>query len=180
MSPPTTLFNLDPSRRGMVVFPATETFHLYLIGTGGTGSHLALALARLAWHARHFNKTVHLTFVDPDVVEEKNVGRQLFCPAEIGYSKAETLAMRFNAAFGLDIEAIPTTLLPSTFDPAGSYPPHDGYRHQSLIIGAVDNHIARRAIAATATAHRAWWLDMGNEQFSGHPASCYTGCLRIL
>jgi PRTRC genetic system ThiF family protein len=158
---------LDISRRGTVLLPPADTFHLYLIGTGGTGSHLALALARLAWHAKRFNKTVNLTFVDPDTVEEKNVGRQLFCPAEIGSFKAETLAMRFNAAFGLDIHAIPTPLLPTTLNPRDLHAPHDGYRHQTLFIGAVDNHLARQAISRIATQQRAWWLDMGNENHSG-------------
>lgn len=162
---PTLTF--DISRRGVVVLPPAETFHLYLIGTGGTGSHLALALARLAWHAKRFGKTVHLTFVDPDTVEDKNVGRQLFCPAEIGSFKAETLATRFNAAFGLDIHTVTTPLLPTTINPRDLRPPHDGYRHHTLFIGAVDNHLARRAIATIATQHHAWWLDMGNELYSG-------------
>jgi PRTRC genetic system ThiF family protein len=158
---------LDRSRRGTVLLPPADTFYLYLIGTGGTGSHLALALARLAWHAKRLGKNVNLTFVDPDTVEEKNVGRQLFCPAEIGYAKAETLAMRLNAAFGLAIHAIPTALLPATLPAQGYTTEPNGYRHHSLFIGAVDNHLARRAIARVATDQRAWWLDLGNETHSG-------------
>lgn len=163
---PDVPFALDASRRGAVLLPPTDTFQLYLIGTGGTGSHLALALARLAWHAKQFNKTATLTFVDPDRVEEKNIGRQLFCPAEVGQYKAETLAMRFNAAFGLDIQAVPTALTLKTLEPESGYP-GPGYRHNSLVIGAVDNHLARRVMAEVAARHRCWWLDMGNEQVSG-------------
>lgn len=100
-------FGVDTSRRGQVRLSPTDEVWIYLIGTGGTGSYLAMALARLAYHARTKGIQVHLTFVDPDRVESKNVGRQLFCPAEVGQFKAETLALRFNAAFGLSIRAVP-------------------------------------------------------------------------
>lgn len=157
---------LDPTRRGKVLLPPSDTFQIFLVGTGGTGSHLALALARLAWHARQVNKTVNLTFVDPDIVEAKNVGRQLFAPAEIGAFKAETLALRLNAAFGLDIHVIAEPLTP-TLLPLDAHYYGNRYRHETLVIGAVDNHLARQAIATTVTQHRTWWLDMGNEQYSG-------------
>ena len=77
-----------------------------LAGCGGTGSFLALHLARLAYHARErHGLDVRLAFVDPDVVEEKNVGRQNFCPAEVGQPKAQRLMARYNRAFGLSIRA---------------------------------------------------------------------------
>ena len=78
-----------------------------LVGCGGTGSHIAQALARIAAHTRHGREQLRLVFLDGDHVEEKNVGRQLFGPGDVGQNKAIALAARFNHLFGLAIEAIP-------------------------------------------------------------------------
>lgn len=151
----------DTSRRGRVQLPPTDEVRLYLIGTGGTGSHLAHSLARLAYHARTKGIRVRLTLVDPDRVEAKNVGRQLFCPAEIGQFKAETLALRLNAALGLAIRAVPRPIQALCLDlPSG--PPDT-----VLVMGAVDNHPARQAIDEWVRRHRVWWCDSGNEAVAG-------------
>ncbi len=157
-----TSFQMDTSRRGQVQLPPTDEISIYLVGTGGTGSFLAQSLARLAWHARTRGVQVELTFVDPDRVEEKNVGRQLFCPAEIGQYKAETLAIRFNAAFGLRIRAVPhpVATLAREF-------PKQQCQDTVLVMGAVDNHLARRDIHRLVSEGRDWWCDAGNEQVAG-------------
>jgi PRTRC genetic system ThiF family protein len=149
----------DTSRRGQVRLPAADQLWVYLVGTGGTGSHLALALARLVWHARTRGIQVHLTLVDPDRVEAKNVGRQLFCPAEVGQNKAETLALRFNAAFGLSIRAVSRPVADLTLERKRS--------DQLLVLGAVDNHPARQDIHKLVTYYHAWWCDAGNEAVAG-------------
>lgn len=129
--------------------------HLYLrrivvVGLGGTGSHLARNLARLLVHRRQNRQSVpELVFVDPDVVEEKNIGRQLFSPTELHQPKAVALARRYNYAFGLEIQAI--------------CEPLDAKKHigqNALICGCVDNHHARREILR-AEGHT--WIDAGNE-----------------
>ena len=155
-------FQMDTSRRGQVRLPPTNEVWVYLIGTGGTGSYLAQSLARLAWHARTRGIQVHLTFIDPDQVEEKNVGRQLFCLPEVGLSKAETLAARFNAAFGLRIRAIPCPVAEASLES-----PYGSRTDQRLILGAVDNHLARHYIHHLVTRWRAWWCDAGNEAVAG-------------
>ena len=45
-------------------------------------------------------------FVDPDFVERKNIPRQNFCDAEVGYPKAQTLAARYGLAWGVEIRAV--------------------------------------------------------------------------
>ncbi len=149
-----------------VLLPPTLVIHILLVGVGGTGSWLALSLGRLAYHARQKGISFHLTFVDPDRVEMKNVGRQAFCPTEMGLNKAETMAWRLNLALGLDISARATPFtakLGQTWHiphaPVGSH----------LVIGAVDNHLARRAIAQLVTdlRGRVWWLDCGNARSNG-------------
>jgi PRTRC genetic system ThiF family protein len=155
-----TLLSLDTSRCGQVRLPPTDEVWVYLVGTGGTGSYLVLALARLAWYARAKGIQMHLTFVDPDRVETKNVGRQLFCPAEVGQFKAETLALRFNAAFGLAIRAVPRPVEALSMEP-------NAHAGQRLVLGAVDNHLARQDIHRLVSHHRAWWCDTGNEAMAG-------------
>jgi PRTRC genetic system ThiF family protein len=154
-------FPIDASRRGQVQLAPTKDVWVYLVGTGGTGSYLAQSLARLAWHARTKGIQVNLTFIDPDRVAQKNVGRQLFCPAEVGMYKAETLALRFNAALGLAIRAVPNAVQALSFNPPTNTP------DRVLVMGAVDNHLARQALSELAHKYRVWWCDGGNEAMAG-------------
>lgn len=144
-----------------VLFPHTGQVHLILVGVGGTGSHIAVSLARLAVHARRRGVAVKLTFVDPDIVDEVIIGRQNFCFAELSQNKAATMALRLNAAFGLAIEAIPE-LFRADMTPTGA-------AGEVLLIGAVDNEQARQEIAQAVEQRngRLWWLDSGNAKFNG-------------
>ncbi|MBN2003946.1 MAG: PRTRC system ThiF family protein [Anaerolineae bacterium] len=130
-----------------------------LVGCGGTGSFLALHLARIAYHLQERGQRVRLAFVDMDRVEPQNIGRQNFAPAEIEQFKAQTLMLRFNRAFGLDIEAHNA--------PFGSYA--HNFKRVELVIGAVDNAAARRSLAEVMAKNLgdSWWLDCGNHEHSG-------------
>ena len=163
------ILTIEPTYR--VVLGDVSRFRIMVVGAGGTGSTLALFLAGLAFHARQKGIQVELTLVDHDVVELKNCGRQAVSlqAAQVGgVPKVADLALRLNAAYGLDIEAWPvkyeTGLARDWFhrDTNGSAPAR-------LIIGCVDNHLARQEIAMTITAFdgRIWAIDSGNEQHSG-------------
>ncbi len=143
-------------RRYPLMVGEPDAFDIVLVGCGGTGSFLAQDLARLAYHARAQEIEVNLTFVDFDKVELKNVGRQNFSPLEVGRYKAETLATRFNQAFGLAIRYVNTRFHPQLLS--------SGNRKFKLVVGAVDNAFARRDIAEGVEGHygRVWWLDSGN------------------
>ncbi len=143
----------------MITFePRFAINRLVIVGLGGTGSALARSVARIAFDMRRSNLfTPSIFFCDPDNVEDSNVGRQAgFAPADVGQSKAALLARRFNLALGLDITAIP-----EPFDPD-----RHAERHSTLLVGCVDNHLARRALAQTNTG-RTLWLDAGNRYESG-------------
>jgi PRTRC genetic system ThiF family protein len=139
--------------------------HLWLVGCGGTGSYVAESLARLAYVFKQVGKNVNITFVDPDIVEGTNLGRQRFCQSELGLNKATTLALRYNLTWGLEISAIP-----DYFDPklVKSY-----WNDLVIIIGCVDNSVARRSLGKTlennrhAEIPRIWYLDAGNNFDSG-------------
>jgi len=125
-----------------------------LVGLGGTGSQVARTLCRIVFDLRRRgHHTPSIKFVDPDCVEPKNVGRQMFTEADIGRNKATTLARRFNLAMGLNIVAYP-----ELFD-AEKHAGHYG----RLLVGCVDNHLARLELSKV----RALWLDCGNDRASG-------------
>jgi PRTRC genetic system ThiF family protein len=146
-----------------VVFDRPTEVLITLVGVGGTGSALAIDLARLAYHCREKGTPVYLQLVDPDTVEAKNVGRQQFAPFEIGRNKAESMAKRLNLWLGLDVLAAPASFSPETPVP----PVHSGVRR--IIVGAVDNPEARAAIAARIKEAKGgvWWVDAGNGEFTG-------------
>ena len=126
-----------------------------LCGCGGTGSWLAPHIARLVRVI--LDKTgrrVPVVFCDPDVVETRNCYRQNFGFAEVGWNKAEALAFRLNAAWGLDIEAFtgPVKDLP--------------YRRNRIFVGCVDKAEGRRQIAGKLDS-ASWWLDCGNSRDCG-------------
>ena len=125
-----------------------------LVGTGGTGSQVARTLCRIVYDLkRRGHHTPTLKFVDPDTVEPKNVGRQMFTESDIGKPKATTLAARFNLAMGLGIVAYAE---PFDADKHAS-------RYGSLVVGCVDNHLARREINKVIGL----WLDTGNDKTNG-------------
>ncbi len=84
-----------------IVLPAYEHIEFYLVGCGGTGSWLAPSLCRIARYLTQRGKNTTLIFIDPDLVEEKNVLRQNFCDAEVRLNKAQTLALRYSLSWGV-------------------------------------------------------------------------------
>jgi PRTRC genetic system ThiF family protein len=157
-------FFLPPAQRTTVV----------LVGCGGTGSWLAPALARLARIGQETGKSISLVFVDPDVVEEKNIYRQNFCRAEIGANKAQALAARYAMAWGVEIGSAA-----ARFGEMQESIERSAYEGVTVICGCVDGAGGRKEIAAFAES---WsrgtrvWVDSGNEQTSGQVlAGCSDG-----
>jgi PRTRC genetic system ThiF family protein len=120
--------------------PNTHIQTIVIVGCGGTGAQVARIVARIVYDMRRARlHTPSILLVDPDSVEEKNVGRQLFTPADaaLGLPKVEVVGRRLNMALGLDI-----AWSVESFD-AGKH----GNRYGSqLVIGCVDNHLARREL----------------------------------
>ena len=153
-----------------LLLPADVPICIALVGCGGTGSHLALALARLASHVAQTAGAPQLSlcFIDGDTVDARNVGRQLFSPAEVGLSKAVTLADRLNTALGLRIAAIPEMATVDLLNHTPVVPPAAAI---GVLVGAVDGVEGRQALHAALTAGRwRFWLDCGNHEASGQVA----------
>lgn len=130
---------------------------IILVGCGGTGSELAKILCRTLYHMREARLDIpkKIIFVDPDTIEEKNVGRQMFAPQDIGRYKAEVLATRFNAVFGFDIQ-----FKSEPFQQATEY----GHYAHTIILGAVDGHVGRQSMSR---AEGAILIDSGNHKTAG-------------
>jgi len=166
------LLTIDPIIP-FVVRPGPMT--VALCGCGGTGSHIAQALARIARHWRDGGGApLRLLFIDGDTVEEKNVGRQLFAPADVGKNKAQILAARFSALFGLAIDAVAEMATVDRLASLGGLTRRYGGKNDSvgILVGAVDNAVARKSLHGALHQQKCWhlWLDCGNHEEAGQVA----------
>jgi len=135
------------------------TWSIFLVGCGGTGSFIAHALAQAKASKMGFSEKIdRIVFIDPDDVEERNIGRQNFAPADICYNKAQTLAFRYNLAFGLNIEWI------GDFFKKDMLPKRETSQSRTMVIGGVDTGKARRDIKhiIKEREENIVWMDCGN------------------
>jgi hypothetical protein len=128
-----------------------QSLKVCVVGCGGTGGFVAESLCRL------LPTDDVLLLVDHDHVEEHNLVRQNFYKNERGMFKSEALAQRLSAKFCRSI-----TYLTSPISMLETLP--------EIIIGCVDNGIARRDIAdkiikkcnPPISLYRGWYIDAGN------------------
>lgn len=156
-----------------------KAVEFWLVGAGGTGSFMAMNLARLAFELKTLGKQAKIVIVDPDNVEEGNIPRSNFCFAEIGLNKAETVAGRITRAWGIEVGFIR-----EGFRPALLNSKNDDWSVQTsnsnkltILVGCVDNYLARIQMHEALKLNneksydgycpRLWWLDGGNGRDSG-------------
>lgn len=150
---------------------ATNFKEVHIVGCGGTGSRLVPLVAQfMASMPDKETRTLYL--YDFDVVESKNLARQNFVSIDVGRKKADVLAARYQAAYGINI-------IPSSVDPTITQPnqyvmigrvrtPQSG----ALIILALDSNKARYAYLRHLNNLRTGWpgmfvIDAGNEDTFG-------------
>jgi PRTRC genetic system ThiF family protein len=162
----------EPALEIASAIPFTVPNHpavIALVGCGGTGGYALTHIAQLAYHMRALGlPDTQIIAIDGDMVEEKNILRQNFYVRDIGRNKAEVLAFRASADFGLAIEAIPTFATAALLERLG----RDLLEAETIgiLVGAVDNAAARRAIHdALSEKNSRWsiWIDAGNEEHAG-------------
>ena len=166
-SPP--LLNLGYHDAATVVTREHLRTQIIVAGCGGIGAYVVQHVGRLMCTIYDDQKGVNLTLVDPDVVEEKNLGRQLFCEAEVGEPKAVALARRYGQAWGLNTSAYvgefdEKLILRDVVDLV-------------VLVGCVDNARARATLhealgnnperTTPHTLPTIWWLDCGNLKDTG-------------
>jgi tRNA A37 threonylcarbamoyladenosine dehydratase len=100
--------------------------HVYLkrisiVGVGGTGAQVARIVGRILYDMKQRRQHVpQLLLVDPDLIEAKNVGRQLFSHAQIGIPKAQAVSTMLNLALGLNSQYMVKLIDAKDFDRFGS------------------------------------------------------------
>ena len=154
-------------------FSLDKPVQILMLGAGGTGGHIAPHLYRLLYT---LDRPVKIIIANGDIVEEKNLVRQNFIASDLGQNKAQVLAERYAAAFGMEAQYIPafveneeelTALVRPGKYPVGPY----SYRQiegLSILIGAVDNNRSRQL------CHRVFqksdnliYIDSGNGEYTG-------------
>jgi PRTRC genetic system ThiF family protein len=166
--------NLDYMNAATVATDDWKSVQIVVAGCGGIGAYVVQHIGRLIYVLQNSQHQVHLSLCDPDVVEEKNIGRQLFCQAEVGESKAIALARRYGAAWGLNTAAYPEEFSERFLSPESDL---------IVIVGCVDNARARQTLHATLEHNpervgtcgptgvhalpKVWWLDCGNLKDTG-------------
>ena len=136
----------------------SKPIKVLLVGAGGTGSRVLEQLVCLhrALRAKGHPHGLQVTVMDMDVVSPSNIGRQAFYPCDVGQFKSVTLVNRANMALGG--EAIWDASLDQLTDT-------HRVRDVDLVIGAVDNRAARKAIMTSLPG--SYWLDFGNRSEDG-------------
>ena len=154
-------------------FSKVRPVKVIMLGVGGTGGHIAPHLYRLLYA---LDRPVRFIICDGDVVEQKNLVRQNFIPADLGENKAKVISERYSAAFGMETEYVPEfieteerlkTLLKPKYWRSGPYS-QQAIREQVILIGAVDNNKSRQL------CHRVFYqmeeliyIDSGNGEHTG-------------
>jgi len=88
---------------------------VYVIGCGGTGGYVVRDLARYLATLPYANRII-MILMDGDEIEERNLIRQNFISKDVSKNKADVLAARYSAAYGIRILSIPNHLTEENFD----------------------------------------------------------------
>lgn len=112
---------------------------VFVIGVGGTGSHLIGPLLQLMTY--HPEGCTDIVVIDGDSYEENNATRQVFNVGQMGKNKAVATVERLGHP---DVKAVAAYINEESFDKILSK--HVNKRDNILVITSVDNHATRKAI----------------------------------
>ena len=150
----------------------TRPVKIVMIGAGGTGGHIAPHLYRLLYS---LDRPVRFIICDGDIVEQKNLVRQNFTPADLGENKAKVLAERYSSVFGMETEYLPgfveneqeleRLITPQVWRQDYSW---TEIVEMVILIGAVDNNKSRKMCHAVFNrAKELIYIDSGNGEYTG-------------
>ena len=155
-------------------FSLIRPVKVVMLGAGGTGGHIAPHLYRLLYA---LDRPVRFIICDGDLVEEKNLVRQNFIPADLGENKAKVLAERYASVFGMETEYVPEfieseerllQLLTPRAWRMGSCINDPVLQEQVILIGAVDNNRSRQLCHSVFYQMRELvYIDSGNGEYTG-------------
>lgn len=153
-------------------YSKTAPVKILVLGAGGTGGYVIPHLYRIGFAA---GRPVRIIVCDGDVVEEKNLIRQNFVEQDIGRNKAQVMAERYSAAFGIECEYIPhfveteEELLALTKPDFYKTPWTSGPDTQRVILlGCVDNNKSRQLCHSVFYQRKDFiYIDSGNGEHTG-------------
>jgi PRTRC genetic system ThiF family protein len=138
-------------------FNSNHKLRIYLVGCGGTGTHVLTNLAMINEGLKHHGRSeIMVTVYDPDTVSEHNIGRQIFSPVDIGKNKADVMVQRINRFYGYGWESVPQ--------------PYIDRNDALIIISALDRVQPRKGIDSwflDNDGKSKYWLDIGNGESDG-------------
>lgn len=133
--------------------------NIFVIGCGGVASYLLPCLLKLT------KEKSQVVLVDADILEHRNLDRQLFRADQIGQTKAKALSEVVGSP--RCIRVVPSFFTPGSLDiPEGS-----------LLLGCADNHAARKAILE-AVDDRSGRAIIGGNEYTDADAYYYDFTLR--
>lgn len=145
---------------------------IIVIGCGGNGSLMVSRLARINYALEMSNKLgLEVVVYDDDVVEEYNVGRQMFGIGDIGENKAFTICSKINRNFNTNFRAVQKK--------------YNFQESANIYISCVDNADFRiefdsffKKSINTKDSHKKsyYWFDLGNSKNIGQ---CVVGSADI-
>lgn len=142
-----------------------------VVGCGGTGGriipliaqHIANHNKEIATNPRHNQYVKHpmkLLLVDMDIVEQKNLKRQNFFAFDVNKNKAECMALRYGALYGIDIDYSSEKFSDELFA--------QRYNYNIIIFDCTDNLTARKSIESSFTYNNIYYcISCGNEDTFG-------------
>ncbi len=150
----------------------TNPVTVNLIGAGGTGSQVLIALARMNHALTELNHAgLSVRLWDDDVITEANLGRQLFAECELGLYKSVALINRTNRFFGTNWKAETQKFEKDDLEELQSN------MKSEIYISCVDSVKSRFDIAEILNELKIdkgyyrnqckYWMDFGNSQFTG-------------
>jgi len=158
---------------------ATNPVTVNLIGAGGTGSKVLIALVEMNHSLIELGHAgLFVRLWDDDVITNSNIGRQRFAECEVGLNKSVALINRCNRWSGTNWKAETKKF---------------GYERQeyfpenfeaNIFISCVDNVTARFEIADMLKRKREhtstlkYWLDFGNSRHTGQAILSTIGSIR--
>lgn len=154
--------------------------NIIVVGAGGTGGYVIPNLARQVSLQNKLRAVEglhphHLTIIEADEVELKNLTRQNFIERDIAKNKGQVLAERYGAAFGLTINYVPEYVQSrdQLYSIINQIQQSNGYNMIPVIVDCVDNNKTRMILEEAAkymsTQRRqdVFLLSSGNEEWAG-------------